>query len=166
MRIAFKNGKGEAIDHLSQEFMLTIDASELTSVTEHECAASTVNVMHAEKATDTTIAFKQWDDLEFAELEVLSAFKVASDLILEDGTIKEDKCPVKYQLQIYDQGSEEYIPLGDFAELLKATEYAAGELLSKIEIDEWTGDVRAFIANHEFEAFKDDFFLDSRRRLS
>jgi hypothetical protein len=115
-----------------------------------------------------SLAFQQYETFELQELDIPSAYKVKPQLPKADGTLEnaEDKCPVKYQLQIYDQGSEEYIPLGDFAELLKATEYAAGDLWSQIEIDEWTGDVRAFIANHEFEAFKDDFFLDSRRRLS
>jgi hypothetical protein len=51
--LSFKNGKGESI--LTQEFILTIDASGLTST--NECAEATIKAEYAEKAGDMSLAF-------------------------------------------------------------------------------------------------------------
>jgi hypothetical protein len=104
-RLAFKNGKGEAIDALTQEFTLTIDASALAST--NECADATVKAEYAEKAGDVSLAFKQYETLELQDLEVPSAYKVKPQLPKADGTLADagDKCQVKYQLNIYHQDS-------------------------------------------------------------
>jgi hypothetical protein len=87
-----------------------------------------------------------------------------------DGTFEtaEEKCQVKYQLAIWHLDSEAYISMGEFIDELTLVS-GKTEHLSKITINEMTGDVHVSITNQEFLLYKEDFFLDessvSARRL-
>jgi hypothetical protein len=162
MRIAFKTeGKKEPISQLTQEFVLTVKGDELTSVTENECADVTISTEFAERCPDYSLSFQQWDDLEIQEVLIHDTFVVEPSLLESF----DHDCEVRYVLRVYHQETQEYIPLVDFADKLREAT-TDGHLVSEIIFDETTGDVEAYIANHEVTAFKDDFFVDpAGRRL-
>jgi hypothetical protein len=77
-----------------------------------------------------------------------------------DGTIDEDTCAVRYDLQVYLQSSTAYVSLSEFQAAFDAANIG-GQTITKIDFDVQTGDIKAKIANFEIQALQDTFFVDA-----